>query len=396
MSREVLTELCKLPHRGGGTSNERKAAKIIYKNMKFLGLNPRVEFFPVNKNGFFFYDLIFRIAILVCIILTFINFYAAFFLSFVVLALYARETYVGFTDLNPFFKRKSQNIIGKIENPNARRRVIFLAHYDSAKEMRILTSKFAEFYQKKLEFIPTFVKNPFFIGNMFWYLAILFLFLRLIGFRTIFLDVILAICFLINVFMVYTVVRIMKADYVPGASDNASGVQVVFNLAERFKEENIGNIEFWFVATGFEEGGRKGAMNLVSRHKEEFLDKDTYFVNIDGVGADLLVLLKAEVNENSIYTKYPKSMINLALKTAHRLNMKYVVTKSIAVLTDGHVFIDRWIEGITLVSLDKEWGYKENYHQKTDKFKNLNFGTIKQAEEFAYEFTKDLLKLQYY
>ena len=70
-----------------------------------------------------------------------------------------------------------------------------------------------------------------------------------------------------------------------GANDNASGVAVLLSLAEQMSKEGqfLEHTEVWFVGTGSEETGLRGARALVDRHGKEL--KDAYFFAIDTVGA---------------------------------------------------------------------------------------------------------------
>jgi len=71
----------------------------------------------------------------------------------------------------------------------------------------------------------------------------------------------------------------------PGALDNGSGIVVLTSLLKYFSENPPGNFNLRFVATTAEEDGLIGAVKYI-QEKESILDKkNTFFVNLDGVGS---------------------------------------------------------------------------------------------------------------
>ncbi len=70
--------------------------------------------------------------------------------------------------------------------------------------------------------------------------------------------------------------------HTPGANDNASGVGVVLFLAEALARAPLRRTEVWFLLTGCEEVGARGAEAFVRNHRKE-LDRP-FFIAVDSVG----------------------------------------------------------------------------------------------------------------
>ena len=69
----------------------------------------------------------------------------------------------------------------------------------------------------------------------------------------------------------------------PGALDNASGMAVVFELSEYFKEELLDNFNIWFCQFSAEELGTMGSRFFVNDHEDEFVKGRVFQINLDMV-----------------------------------------------------------------------------------------------------------------
>src|SRR3954451_17209410 len=74
------------------------------------------------------------------------------------------------------------------------------------------------------------------------------------------------------------------ARVVPGASDNASGVAAVLDVAERLERRPTENVDVWIVFTGAKEGFMLGMRAWLGEHDDELHKDRTWFVNVDTVG----------------------------------------------------------------------------------------------------------------
>ncbi|MFX1567975.1 MAG: M28 family metallopeptidase [Promethearchaeota archaeon] len=69
----------------------------------------------------------------------------------------------------------------------------------------------------------------------------------------------------------------------PGALDNASGMAVVFQLSEYFKENLLDNFNIWFCQFSAEEMGTMGSRFFVNDHETEFIKGRVFQINLDMV-----------------------------------------------------------------------------------------------------------------
>lgn len=72
----------------------------------------------------------------------------------------------------------------------------------------------------------------------------------------------------------------------PGALDNASGVGLLLELARCAPKEAPPGLNLTFVATGAEEEGLAGALRFIQAHGAAFDPARSWFVNLDGPGAE--------------------------------------------------------------------------------------------------------------
>ncbi len=75
-----------------------------------------------------------------------------------------------------------------------------------------------------------------------------------------------------------------KYGYTPGANDNLSGVAAAISAASRLWRRMPEDAEVRLVITSAEEAGMLGAQHYWQQHKDEFVNKDIYVVNLDTVG----------------------------------------------------------------------------------------------------------------
>ena len=71
---------------------------------------------------------------------------------------------------------------------------------------------------------------------------------------------------------------------VPGASDNASGVAAVLEVAGRLERRPTENVDVWIVFTGAKEGFMLGMKARLREHADDLHKDRTWFVNVDTVG----------------------------------------------------------------------------------------------------------------
>jgi hypothetical protein len=181
-----------------------------------------------------------------------------------------------------FFRRASQNIVSRGENPNAAVKLILAAHIDAARTGLIFGKSATRMNERVSGFLP-FPHTRF----LFWSAAVLLPMLgaRMAGVDTnglAILQIIPTLLLLLNAFLLVDW-RLSKV--VPGANDNASGVAVTLSLAAKLEEQPPRNLDVWVVLTGGEECGMEGMRSFVRSHKSELDPFKTIVLGIDSVGA---------------------------------------------------------------------------------------------------------------
>jgi hypothetical protein len=180
-----------------------------------------------------------------------------------------------------FFRRASQNVVSRGENPDASHKLILAAHIDAARTGTIFGKGATSLSKRVSGFLP-FPHTRF----LFWSAAILLPMLgaRMAGVDSDGLAILQIIPTLILLVSTFLLVDWRLSQVVPGANDNASGVAVALSLAEKLGEEPPRNLDVWVVLTGGEECGMEGMREFTRRHKDELDPFKTIVLAIDSVG----------------------------------------------------------------------------------------------------------------
>ena len=161
-----------------------------------------------------------------------------------------------------------------------------------------------------------------------------------------------------------------------GADDNASGVAVMLNLAEKLKEKNINN-NYLFMAFSGEEMGLLGSNYFV---KNATIDtkKINYMINMDMVGR-----LKAD-STLAVYGVGTSPILKQTLK-AHNSNFKLIQKESGIGPSDHTSFYNADIPVLHFFT-----GQHEDYHKPSDDFEKLNYKGMQTISNYIFEVISDL------
>lgn len=376
--KRIIGELSILKHRASATKNERKAAEHIYQIMRNIGLVSTIDefksqqrmtwelvtimaFFIVQVVIYFFVPLLSIIAGLIGMIL----FWGYFTTQFKPLAFLFRHS-------------TSWNVVGRLKNSNAPFKVIFTAHHDTARSGPLWNPKT----------VANFRLN-FLIGFFILVLLQIITILNLISINWLIFKLITTI---IGIYILGNITMLLlsgiKGELVQGASDNASGVAVMLDLASRIKESSFPEIEFWFVSTGSEEVGAIGMEYFMRTYVEEISKDNTYFINFDNLGKGIPHFF---LGEGMLYFyKFSKDLITAAerasqLKPFHSIkSAKYKLA-----YTDTIIPVRKGYHALLLLALD-ERGLIPNWHWRTDTFENIDITIPQLTSDFAIEIIKKL------
>ncbi|MFX1365997.1 MAG: M28 family metallopeptidase [Promethearchaeota archaeon] len=101
----------------------------------------------------------------------------------------------------------------------------------------------------------------------------------------------------------------------PGALDNATGMAVVFELSDYFKEKPLENFNIWFCQFSAEELGTMGSRVFINNHESEFIKNRAFQINLDMISC---------MNESNNQVEYLKSYGVLPRKKIAPLLSKYL------------------------------------------------------------------------
>jgi hypothetical protein len=160
------------------------------------------------------------------------------------------------------------------------------------------------------------------------------------------------------------------ARVVPGASDNASGVAAVLEVAERLERRPTENVDVWVVFTGAKEGFMLGMRAWLDEYGRDLHKDRTWFVNVDTVGNGEPRHVTAE--GFALLFRHDRRLI----AACERLGTRPHVWR---LGTDGVVPLMRGYPSITLCALEN--GRIPNFHRPTDTVENIDPAAVEGAAD---------------
>lgn len=174
---------------------------------------------------------------------------------------------------------------------------------------------------------------------------------------------------------------VQDGEIIRGAVDNASGVSIVLDLAEKLNKEaktKKPEVDIIFCAFNGEEIGLLGSRNFVKDIKGKY-DK-LLNINIDSVGYKSggdIIFLRKEVKNKSIYENMKISLNNNGIN---------VSDKETRGLSDNHSFAEEGMANICLV----EENIDDIIHSKEDTIDLIDFQRLDNITKSIIEFIKEI------
>ena len=266
-----------------GTEMDRKAADLIEEHFRSVGLTVTREHFEFGTMGRWvtkFLVALLPASLFISLALLDSVPVLSFLCAFGVILLFSYMTRnsskVSWLGHNWGTKIKSQNVVA-VKEPELEERAHLLlgAHYDSKSLAR---SIYPNHYIMELIFLPVFFASAGFLALI----GVLGLIAAFTGFQlpssvsAVFLwfSVLLSIFFLTYLASGY-------GNDSAGASDNASGVAVLMELANAFGARSLKNLKVTFVAFGAEELGLLGSNHHFFSNRTAWEKNRTYAISID-------------------------------------------------------------------------------------------------------------------
>ncbi|WP_299332981.1 M28 family peptidase [uncultured Psychroserpens sp.] len=161
-----------------------------------------------------------------------------------------------------------------------------------------------------------------------------------------------------------------------GADDNASGVAVLLNLAEKLKTENKGN-NYLFMAFSGEEMGLLGS-NYWTKNATIDISKANYMLNMDMVGR-----LKQD-STLAVYGVGTSPILKQVVK-ANNSKFKIIENESGVGPSDHTSFYNSEIPVLHFFT-----GQHEDYHKPGDDPEKLNYEGMEAISEYIFDIISDL------
>lgn len=384
-----LEKLCTFPHRGTGTVYEKKAAGLIFQEYKKLGLKPEVQQCRIVRNGWFLWPLTYIFFVFSTISILFDKFIPAV-IFFGIGALLFSLNYLGCFDL---FKRlypgESQNVFVEIL-PRKRKKkiVVVVGHYDTPRRTvgLVLLNRLAGKLAPKAKSFPPFINGPFFVSNFSVLLNLSLFFLpafstvRLAAGSYVIVTLLITVALPLHTFF---------SPFVPGAFDNGSGAAVVMSLAAHFSKNRLENTSLIFLNTGSEENITNGLETFLV---ESNLDpKTTCFIDLDGVGADILTISEGEISGPGLFVPFDKELFSLVRELVRR-NERFRKIKEfcLPVPSECSLLVKKGFRVVVMMNSLDESGYVKQYHQMSDTIDKINFETLALCKDFTTEVIKEI------
>jgi len=284
-----------------------------------------------------------------------------------------------------FPKRKSNNIVGKIEpSSDIKHTIIFSAHHDSQFEFNTF------YYLKRFGQI---IINVGYLGVGVIFIAIILkIILQLLSIENMILF--LSFGFFFLVFIPIILVYMFFHTYHPvlGAFDNLSGVAVVLGIG-KFLSENKDNSEIfpkntrvYLISFAGEEAGLRGAKRYINAHFDQLKEEETMVVNMDGIAKKDIVIIHDR--EPGIGAKHDPKIYKPLLEIAKKINPNAKISSLPFGATDGAAFSKKGIPTASIGGLNLKDELPPYYHTRLDTPENVEKEALGQFVEICFEFLK--------
>ncbi len=274
-----------LPHRGGITENERRAAEYLDRRFKEYTPLVQIEDFYSTDAYPYIFAMYYAEFLFVGVIAMFWPWIALIY-GLIIFLLYMAE-FTGYSSMGRFLPHyETQNVTARFPSAKADRLIVVTANYDSPKAYpwtapgavrRLRLRHLVLVGAMVMVLVSCGAQGLHVIGDDFPRVDLA---ARGVGVAVL----------LVGAATLFNGAR--NAPFTSGANNNASGCAVLLELAARFKESPLGSTEVLLVATGAKEMWLSGMRQLFSGLKVD--KKALFFVNVTGVGAGQLRYVSGE------------------------------------------------------------------------------------------------------
>ncbi len=355
-------------YRAPTSEGERWASKYIAGVMEKLGIEHQVESFNSYRTFSFPLMIVWAVSVLGGLLACSHGFLGFLLVTLGAVGFYKEAHLRGWT---PRFlpQAPSQNVVGRIPSKGEmKRRVLITAHYDTSRSGLYFHPRVVGGFRTILVLtavsslgLPVFVL----LEGLFW--SGLFELLRNLATLWLFLNILVLLH------------REVYGKNVYGASDNASGTGVMLAVAEDLAREPLQNTEVWVAATGCEEAGLVGMLDLLKRHGQEL--QDALIVNLDSVGAGTLKYITGEGLIKALPAD-PELLMFSAEVVRENPDLPLGPREHRGLASDATAALINGYRAMSVMALDAD-GVLPNWHWETDLPENLDEKNLQDAERFV-------------
>ncbi len=175
------------------------------------------------------------------------------------------------------------------------------------------------------------------------------------------------------------------ADSSRGANHNASGIAALLEIAQRLHKRRIRKASVLFYFSGGHHANMAGMRGLV--REITAAKKETYIINLEGVGAGSLCYTEAE--GLLMATACSKRLVQAASQRAERYKARSARVHDFA--TAAYLPLIRGLNVISLVGLDKD-NLPVNYGAEEDTRQHIDPAAILNAARFAESIGRTIVR----
>lgn len=285
MRRDIEYLAGSLAHRGASTESERAAAEYIRERFSVHTPDTEIDdFFAIESPWLLFAS--YYGEFLIVALLAFWQPWFAFGYGLAVSILYLLE-FSGYRVLAHILPQyETQNVVARVLGDRPEKLFVVTAHYDTPKFSAVTAPR----SQRWLRTMHLAV-----LACMFAVLATCAA--EAMGAGTgeaVRYDLVVRWCAVTALLCAAAALFTCEysGEFTRGASDNASGVAVLLDLAQRFTQDRVDDADVWFVATGSKETWLSGMRRFITTHRVD--RANSYFLNIDHVGSGTLHYVTGE------------------------------------------------------------------------------------------------------